>query len=282
MRKLACISGTLALVAANLSLTSVVAYGSAPLNPCPLTEAGVYECPLQGQTSNPGQHVSVGSPSGGGGHAANSVIYVPHKRISADPNGNACVETIFVPAGTPARPDFGLPDTEQGPGGVSGLYETAPPCPQQPRVVGSGAAVTPLTVALSHWARIPLPRPQPRIEPGRAITGKRAYLEVGGAIAYMYQSETVFGVLEIVANGRHFVDWGDGASSGPHTTDGAPWPVGEIVHDYLTIGAYDVVVTTEWTATWRLDRDRGILPPTETTGRIDNFPVQQIQAVITR
>jgi hypothetical protein len=122
----------------------------------------------------------------------------------------------------------------------------------------------------------------PRIAPGRAITGKSAYLETQGSVAYSYTRDTVFGVLEIVARGRHYVDWGDGTSSGPYATEGAPWPNGNIVHDYLNIGTFDIVVSTRWTATWRLGGERGPLPPTQTTGRIDDFPVEQIQAVIGR
>lgn len=280
MRKLALITGGLTIIGASLLLTSA-AHGTAPRdNPCALTEAGVYVCPLRSETSSLGEHPIVDSTAGGGGGAATNVVYVPHDRISADANGDACIETIYIPAGTPARPDFGLPDTEQGPGGVSSLYDTAPPCPQQPGAQGTEPVATPLTVALSHWARIPLPRPQPRIAPGRAITGKLAFLETRGSVAYTYTSDTVFGLLEIVAKGSHHVDWGDGFSSGPYTTDGAPWPSGNIVHDYLDVGVIDVVVTTRWTATWRLGGDRGVLPATETTGRIDDFPIEQIQAVI--
>lgn len=276
-----CIVG-LAVIGACLSSTGALQAAQPADNPCPLAESGVYICPIKGQASVVGQPPRAASTIGGDVGAGSNIVYVPHKRISTDPDGDACVETMYIPAGTPARPNFGLPDTEQGPGGVSGLYETAPPCPLQPDSPSSEPGVTPLTIALSHWARIPLPRPQPRIAPGRAITGKDSYLETKGRLAHTYTSDTVFGVLEIVAKGSHYVDWGDGTSSGPYISDGAPWPRGDIVHDYLNVGIFDVVVTTKWTATWRLGGERGSLPPTETTGQIENFPVEQVQAVIGR
>jgi len=41
-------------------------------------------------------------------------------------------------------------------------------------------------------------------------------------------------------------------------------------------------VTEKWSATWRLGGKSGTLRTLQTTGRIDNFPVEQIQAVIGR
>ena len=137
-------------------------------------------------------------------------------------------------------------------------------------------------VAARYWERVPLPTPQPAIAPGRAITGKVAYLETKGAVARTYFNDTTFGPLQIVARGSYSVDWGDGETSGPHSFEGMPWPDGRITHDYVKIGAYDIVVTERWTATWRLGGESGNLRTLQTTGRIDDFPVEQIQAVIGR
>ncbi|MCA1694678.1 MAG: hypothetical protein LC749_08070 [Actinobacteria bacterium] len=68
----------------------------------------------------------------------------------------------------------------------------------------------------------------------------------------------------------------------PQDFEGKPWPDGQITHDYLKVGNYNVVVTEKWTANWQLDGESGTLRTLQTTGRIDNFPVQQIQAVIGR
>lgn len=250
-------------------------------NPCPLTEAGVYICDPTSSGSNTGRSPITGSTASSGSQSTSDVKYVPYRAISVDPNGDPCIDTRYVPAGTPTRPSFGLPDTEQTPGSVSSLYDTAPPCPPR-NSAAPEPTETPFSIALGHWARIPLPRPEPRIEPGRAITGKTAYLQTGGRTSHAYTSNTVFGVLAIQAIGTHHVDWGDGERTGPHTTGGGPWPSGEITHNYQDVGSYNVVVTTRWTATWRLGANSGTLPPNETSGRLANFPVQQIQAVVGR
>ena len=164
---------------------------------------------------------------------------------------------------------------------IHGLPLEFPPCPEQPPAPGEPAPVeTPSMIARRYWERVPLPRPQPAIAPGRAITGKLAYLETRGEIGHTYTNDTVFGQLVIVATGSYVIDWGDGETSGPHSFEGKPWPDGQITHDYLNVGTYDVVVTERWTATWRLGGESGVLRTLQTTGRIDDFPVEQIQAVI--
>lgn len=137
-------------------------------------------------------------------------------------------------------------------------------------------------VARRYWERIPLPKPQPAIAPGRAITGKLAYLETRGETTRTYTNATVFGSLEIVASGTYSVDWGDGQKSGPFAFEGKAWPEGRITHEYIDVGSYDVVVTERWTATWRLAGESGALRTLQTTGRIVDFPVEQIQAVVGR
>ncbi len=135
-------------------------------------------------------------------------------------------------------------------------------------------------VARRYWELIPQPAPRPKIAPGRAISGKLAYLETNGETRHMYTSRTIFGPLEIAAQGAYSVDWGDGEASGPYRFEGEPWPDGRITHEYQNIGTYDVVVTERWTATWSLGGQRGVLRGLQTIGRIDDFPVGQIQAVI--
>jgi len=109
-----------------------------------------------------------------------------------------------------------------------------------------------------------------------------AFLETNGEVGHTYTTGTVLGQLDIVARGAYIIDWGDGSTSGPHDSEGRPWPNGTITHDYLGVGSYDIVVTERWTATWRLGGESGVLRTLQTTGRIDDFPVEQIQAVIGR
>ena len=139
---------------------------------------------------------------------------------------------------------------------------------------------TPASFAARFWQDVPLPEPAPQIQPGRAITGKFAYLETRGTTSHTFGLDnTPFGALQIVATGNYFVDWGDGTTTGPHAQEGAPWPDGRITHEYLRVGSYDVVVTERWTATWNFGAESGTLSELRTTGRIDDFPVEQIQAV---
>jgi hypothetical protein len=135
-------------------------------------------------------------------------------------------------------------------------------------------------IAIRYWEEIPLPTPRPYIAPGWAITGKLAYLETNGELRHTYTNNTPFGPLEIVATGAYYVDWGDGESSGPHSYEGKPWPDGEITHEYIWAGTYNIVVTERWTATWSLGGQSGVLRELRTTGEIDNFPARQIQAVL--
>lgn len=158
--------------------------------------------------------------------------------------------------------------------------------PTRPQGPGSGPSTGPdttRTYAVRYWQNIPLPRPEPRIAPGRAITGMFAYLETRGSTSHTYtEPDTPFGPLTIVATGRYFVDWGDGTTTGPHSAEGGPWPDGQITHEYINIGDYDVVVTERWTATWSFGSESGTLDELRTVGRINDFPVQQIQAVVLR
>jgi hypothetical protein len=165
---------------------------------------------------------------------------------------------------------------------IDGVLAGLPDCPVLP-ADESAPADAATTYAVEYWQEIPLPAPQPYIAPGRAITGLLAYIETRGTTTHTYtEPDTPFGPLTITATGRYYVDWGDGTHTGPHSREGRPWPDGQITHMYINIGAYDVIVTERWTATWSFGTETGTLDELRTVGRIDDFPVQQIQAVILR
>jgi hypothetical protein len=182
----------------------------------------------------------------------------------------------------PAPTQQPTPDASAGSGGYNNVYQEYPPCPEQPRAPGEPEpAVTRAMVAARAWEqRVVLPRPSPRIAPGRAITGKLAYLETQGQTTHVHTEDTMFGPLRIQATGSYRVSWGDGSQTGPHSHEGAPWPDGHITHEYRDIGTYDIVVTQHWTAEWSLGGERGLLRTLQTSGRITAFPVEQIQAVV--
>jgi hypothetical protein len=191
------------------------------------------------------------------------------------PDGQPCLQRQSVPI-----PDSGqiAPGTNFGPAGNVPIMSNYPRCPAQP---GEAApTIDPVAVAMEGWEHIVLPKPQPYIAPGWAITGKHAYLETRGALHDVFTKDTPIGPLEIASTGRYFVDWGDGEKTGPHSMEGGPWPDGQITHTYIDVGNYDVVVTEEWTATWTLGPSSGVLSGQRTVGRIDGLRVEQIQAVV--
>jgi len=205
-------------------------------------------------------------------------VYVPYERVvpNGGPTGEPCVTTGYrvVPEGVEAGVASAVSDRLFG--NIRAVYPECPVDPEQ-------AAQTPQTYARRYWRQQTLPSPQPHIAPGRAITGMFAYLETRGSTTHTFtEPNTPFGPLQIVATGAYYVDWGDGTHTGPHPDEGGPWPDGRITHEYLRVGAYDVVVTERWTATWSFGSASGTLDELRTVGRIDDFPVQQIQAVVLR
>lgn len=212
-------------------------------------------------------------PSHSSPSTASQTQYVPYEKISTSPDGKPCVTTGYRPVTDTSIPLglYSIPDQDFG-----NILADYPRCPDQP----SQAPEDPSAIALRYWEQIPLPKPNPTIAPGWAITGKLAYLETNGELRHTYTNSTAIGPLEIVATGTYYVDWGDGEKSGPHTVEGKPWPEGTITHEYTWARTYNIVVTERWTATWRLGGKSGTLRELQTTGRIDNFPARQIQAVI--
>jgi hypothetical protein len=238
------------------------------------------DCGGEDADGEPGSAVRTGS-SGSSRSSSSGITYVAYDRLATGPDGQGCVTTGYAVEGTTPTDGVRTDLVTQNVLDIHGLPLEYPPCPEQPRAPGQPDPIeTPSMVARRYWERVPLPKPQPAIAPGRAITGKHAYLETRGEIGHTYTNDTVFGQLVIVATGSYVIDWGDGERSGPHSFEGRPWPDGQITHEYLNVGSYDVVVTERWTATWRLGGESGVLRTLQTTGRIDDFPVQQIQAVI--
>ncbi len=260
-------------VAAPLIITQPAA-GQTASGTCVPGGSGTLHCPWGIDTpgSGTGRPTATGGSAGSG--AASNVRWDAYGRVVTGPDGAACIRTQYraVPVDTPPpKPPWDPNTAITSQAGVPIL-----PCPPAEQSAYSGAEA----VALRAWEDIRLPRPNPQIAPGRAITGKWAYLETRNQTQFEAQRSTLVGPLTIHATGTYSVDWGDGERSGPHSVEGKAWPDGEIRHDYINIGSYDVVVTERWTATWQIGAWSGTLRNLQTVGRIDDFPVEQIQAVI--
>ncbi len=195
-----------------------------------------------------------------------------YPKVVTGPDGKPCTTGVSIPVPAEKAEQEKAYAREQW----ELLLPGAPLCPDQPGV----PAVSPRVIATSFWQNIPLPKPQPHIAPGWAITGKTAFLETHGERQHDYSRDTPFGGLGLTARGQYFVDWGDGETTGPYDVEGGAWPDGQITHTYINVGLYNVVVTEQWSSTWHLGGENGTLTGLETEGGIDNFRVEQIQAVV--
>lgn len=162
-----------------------------------------------------------------------------------------------------------------------------PQCPSQlPARGASTSAPDGATGATPGFVRTAAVRqqlgsPVPRIQPGRAIAGKTAYLEVGGPGQRDFTIADPLGGpgAQIHATPTYRIDWGDGTVT-ETSSNGGPWPHGDVTHTYQRTGRYDVLVTARWTARWSgAAGEGGDLTGLTTEGRISRFLVTEIQAV---
>lgn len=272
MRRLLVILAIAGAVSTGSSVNVLVA---ARIGDCePSLNSGAIECEGIGivQIDVPDRDVGPASAP------AQTIPHEPYTVIGNDPGTNEpCRGVAYRPEGSALDP-VAMAGRFARSAAVEALAADLPDCPA---AESSAADVsTPQGYAVQYWNQIPLPNPDPYIAPGRAITGMYAYLETRGSTTHTFtEPDTPFGTLTIVANGAYYVDWGDGTETGPHPYEGEPWPDGRIRHEYLRVGSYDVVVTERWTATWSFGSESGTLDELRTVGRIEDFPVEQIQAV---
>jgi hypothetical protein len=127
-----------------------------------------------------------------------------------------------------------------------------------------------------------LPFPEPNIEPGWALTGMPAYLEVGAPATF---TDTVDGdalpvTIEFEATATYRVDWGDGHAS-EHASAGGPWPEGDIVHTYADAVDRTVVVTPVWSVTASGAGQTFTFPEVELVSSEFELPIREMQSVRT-
>ena len=156
-------------------------------------------------------------------------------------------------------------------------------CPTDP------AAVLPAVVvrdAVRGIVEDHLPRPEPEIPPGWALTGMPAYLVTHHELSYGPASHTVdlglFPVtIEITAEAVTIVDWGDGTVT-THNVAGDPWPDGLVHHTYRDEDVVTVTVTDVWHVEFRVTSPTTISDSLEAElepRTIDDLEVRQIQAI---
>jgi hypothetical protein len=156
------------------------------------------------------------------------------------------------------------------------------PEPGEPGPRRVAPPVTPEDIVERTLVNAKLPSPRPNIDPGYAVTGMRAYLETGDRRTHRFDAiPTVLGPLQITATSTYTVDWGDGTVTGPHQTTGGKYPDGTISHVYTDTGTVDVTVSQTWTARWWLAGRSGTVGGLRSSGTIEDFAVQEVQAVRT-
>jgi hypothetical protein len=142
--------------------------------------------------------------------------------------------------------------------------------------------IDPGFVAQMYWYRMVVPPPPTplQVDPGKALTGLTAYLEIGGEVPFVQSFGTPIGTLTFTLTPRYVVSWGDDTSTST-TSQGGPYPNGDVTHVYTEDDDVTVTVEAFWTATWTLAGAGGQLPehPISTEGTLD-LPVEQRQAVI--
>jgi hypothetical protein len=207
-----------------------------------------------------------------GGAPTGVPTYIAHPELRFDEGtGETCVNV------TNRRGDANSRQAQEAERRTQQLVGRFPLC------VGSAPLrPSPEVVVQMLWReRVPLPRPAPIIRPGRAITGRDAFIEMGDPTTGRWHFDVYDYSIDISATSVYDVDWGDGTTSVGITSNGGPWPDGDVRHVWTTTCACDVVVTQRWSGRWTLDgTDRGVIPGVmRTRGELADFPVHQMQAV---
>lgn len=157
--------------------------------------------------------------------------------------------------------------------------DEVPPCP----AAAAPRPPTPGELARDFWDVRHLPRPQPKVVPDYAVVGKRVYLQITGAPSRTFDVPNPIGpAVRIDATSRYVVDWGDGTIT-TTTSQGGPWPDGDVTHVYATAHTRVTIrVTQVWSATWTAGAaTRGRLGDLRTGGEV-TISVQQVQPVRNR
>lgn len=150
-----------------------------------------------------------------------------------------------------------------------------------PADTSAAAPPTPGELARDFWDVRLLPSPTVKTVPDYAIVGKRVYLQIVGPPTTAFDVPNPIGAdIDIQATSRYAVDWGDGTPPTTTTSQGGPWPDGDLTHVYDTAhSAVTIRVTQQWSATWTAGPGTaGTLDDLRTVGEL-TIRVDQLQPV---
>lgn len=153
-----------------------------------------------------------------------------------------------------------------------------------PANVPTVAPPNPGDLARDFWDVRHLPSPRLKIVPDYGIVGKRVYLQITGPSATAFDVPNPIGApVAIAATSRYLVDWGDGTPPTATTSQGGPWPDGDVTHVYDTFhAAVTIRVAQQWSATWTAGPGvTGTLENLRTEGEL-TIRVDQLQPVRNR
>lgn len=157
--------------------------------------------------------------------------------------------------------------------------------PQCPADGTSVAPPSPAQLAADFWDVRHLPKPTLAVTPDYAITGKTVYLRIGNPRTTTFAVANPLGpAVHINATSRYRIDWGDGTPPTTTTSQGGPWPHGDVTHvyDHAVPHGLTITVTQLWSATWTAGNGTGgSLDNLQTAGTL-TLRVEQLQAVRNR
>ena len=183
--------------------------------------------------------------------------------LSADPDGNTCVDTEVVRLGREPSAEEDMQSETQ----FLQLLQTFALCPD-----AEVPQTTPALEALSFVRTIPFPTPEPHVAPGSLPVGFESFLETGAPTAQTFGPvPTPFGDLVVTATADIYVDWDDphdevAGEHGPYDAEPGPYPDGGIRHVYQYDGLYEIAVRYVWSVDWVIGGHSGSVPGIETTG----------------
>jgi hypothetical protein len=157
---------------------------------------------------------------------------------------------------------------------------------------GQARPPTPLEASYAAWyTQVVLPKPTLSASPTIAITGLDTFLTIGGPTTVTWSGTALGMPVDINVTSTYDIDWDEpkpdaskpnGAAKITGTTSqGGPWPNGDLRHQYIERGSATIQVTQRWTAHWSVGSESGVLADRLHTTSSLMVPIQEIQAVVT-